>query len=191
MGLLGRTGSGKSTLLSALLRLASTDGKISIDGVSWSSVSLHTWRKAFGVVPQVHPWPLGRFNTHREAAGSNEYCCWEKLGSWRWMINTLQLYLNKADISSMALWKCSQEGVKSDFTSVTSEHIKNYAVKFRPMFYSITKCSYSSYYPCGRDWTTLLSSTRQLRQNKDAFYFLTLSELKRKVWKPIYIYTMV
>uniref|UniRef100_A0AAQ4Q8H7 Cystic fibrosis transmembrane conductance regulator n=1 Tax=Gasterosteus aculeatus aculeatus TaxID=481459 RepID=A0AAQ4Q8H7_GASAC len=51
IGLLGRTGSGKSTLLSALLRLASTDGDISIDGVSWSSVSLHTWRKAFGVVP--------------------------------------------------------------------------------------------------------------------------------------------
>ncbi|XP_068458221.1 cystic fibrosis transmembrane conductance regulator [Clinocottus analis] len=52
IGLLGRTGSGKSTVLSALLRLASTDGEISIDGVSWSSVSLHTWRKAFGVVPQ-------------------------------------------------------------------------------------------------------------------------------------------
>ncbi|XP_029288886.1 cystic fibrosis transmembrane conductance regulator isoform X3 [Cottoperca gobio] len=52
IGLLGRTGSGKSTLLSALLRLASTDGEICIDGVSWSSVSLHTWRKAFGVVPQ-------------------------------------------------------------------------------------------------------------------------------------------
>uniref|UniRef100_A0A8C9YW86 Cystic fibrosis transmembrane conductance regulator n=1 Tax=Sander lucioperca TaxID=283035 RepID=A0A8C9YW86_SANLU len=52
MGLLGRTGSGKSTLLSALLRLASTDGEISIDGISWSSVSLQTWRKAFGVVPQ-------------------------------------------------------------------------------------------------------------------------------------------
>uniref|UniRef100_A0A667XJN0 Cystic fibrosis transmembrane conductance regulator n=1 Tax=Myripristis murdjan TaxID=586833 RepID=A0A667XJN0_9TELE len=52
VGLLGRTGSGKSTLLSALLRLASTDGEISIDGVSWNSVSLHTWRKAFGVVPQ-------------------------------------------------------------------------------------------------------------------------------------------
>ncbi|KAG7214425.1 hypothetical protein INR49_006382 [Caranx melampygus] len=52
VGLLGRTGSGKSTLLSALLRLASTDGEISIDSVSWSSVSLHTWRKAFGVVPQ-------------------------------------------------------------------------------------------------------------------------------------------
>uniref|UniRef100_A0A4W6BTB1 Cystic fibrosis transmembrane conductance regulator n=1 Tax=Lates calcarifer TaxID=8187 RepID=A0A4W6BTB1_LATCA len=52
VGLLGRTGSGKSTLLSALLRLASTDGEISIDGVSWSSVSLQTWRKAFGVVPQ-------------------------------------------------------------------------------------------------------------------------------------------
>ncbi|XP_053740716.1 cystic fibrosis transmembrane conductance regulator isoform X1 [Synchiropus splendidus] len=52
VGLLGRTGSGKSTLLSALLRLASTDGEISIDGVSWNTVSLHTWRKAFGVVPQ-------------------------------------------------------------------------------------------------------------------------------------------
>uniref|UniRef100_A0A3B5AE82 Cystic fibrosis transmembrane conductance regulator n=1 Tax=Stegastes partitus TaxID=144197 RepID=A0A3B5AE82_9TELE len=52
VGLLGRTGAGKSTLLSALLRLASTDGEISIDGVSWSSVSLHTWRRAFGVVPQ-------------------------------------------------------------------------------------------------------------------------------------------
>ncbi|KAM3609858.1 uncharacterized protein V6R79_021393 [Siganus canaliculatus] len=52
IGLLGRTGSGKSTLLSALLRLASTDGEISVDSVSWSSVSLHTWRKAFGVVPQ-------------------------------------------------------------------------------------------------------------------------------------------
>lgn len=52
VGLLGRTGSGKSTLLSALLRLASTDGDISIDGVSWSSVPLHSWRKAFGVVPQ-------------------------------------------------------------------------------------------------------------------------------------------
>uniref|UniRef100_A0A3Q4B0S1 Cystic fibrosis transmembrane conductance regulator n=1 Tax=Mola mola TaxID=94237 RepID=A0A3Q4B0S1_MOLML len=52
MGLLGRTGSGKSTLLSALLRLASTEGEISIDGVSWTAVPLHTWRKAFGVVPQ-------------------------------------------------------------------------------------------------------------------------------------------
>lgn len=61
MGLLGRTGSGKSTLLSALLRLASTDGEISIDGVSWNSVPLHKWRKAFGVVPQVSLRLLGRF----------------------------------------------------------------------------------------------------------------------------------
>lgn len=53
VGVLGRTGSGKSTLLSALLRLASTDGDISIDGISWNSVPLQTWRKAFGVVPQV------------------------------------------------------------------------------------------------------------------------------------------
>ncbi|KAM6973449.1 cystic fibrosis transmembrane conductance regulator [Aplochiton taeniatus] len=52
VGVLGRTGSGKSTLLSALLRLASTEGEILIDGVSWNTVSLQTWRKAFGVVPQ-------------------------------------------------------------------------------------------------------------------------------------------
>uniref|UniRef100_A0A8C9T4P4 Cystic fibrosis transmembrane conductance regulator n=1 Tax=Scleropages formosus TaxID=113540 RepID=A0A8C9T4P4_SCLFO len=52
VGVLGRTGSGKSTLLSALLRLASTEGDIFIDGVSWNSMPLQTWRKAFGVVPQ-------------------------------------------------------------------------------------------------------------------------------------------
>uniref|UniRef100_W5NEY0 Cystic fibrosis transmembrane conductance regulator n=1 Tax=Lepisosteus oculatus TaxID=7918 RepID=W5NEY0_LEPOC len=52
VGVLGRTGSGKSTLLSALLRLASTEGDITIDGVSWNTVPLQRWRKAFGVVPQ-------------------------------------------------------------------------------------------------------------------------------------------
>ncbi|XP_042191774.1 cystic fibrosis transmembrane conductance regulator isoform X2 [Callorhinchus milii] len=52
IGLLGRTGSGKSTLLSALLRLLSTEGEIQIDGISWNSVSLEKWRKAFGVIPQ-------------------------------------------------------------------------------------------------------------------------------------------
>ncbi|XP_063783292.1 cystic fibrosis transmembrane conductance regulator [Pseudophryne corroboree] len=52
VGLLGRTGSGKSTLLSAFLRLLSTQGDIIIDGVSWQSLPLQKWRKAFGVVPQ-------------------------------------------------------------------------------------------------------------------------------------------
>uniref|UniRef100_A0A8C6L3P9 Cystic fibrosis transmembrane conductance regulator n=2 Tax=Nothobranchius TaxID=28779 RepID=A0A8C6L3P9_NOTFU len=52
VGLLGRTGSGKSTLLSALLRLTATEGEMSIDGVSSSSIPLQMWRKAFGVVPQ-------------------------------------------------------------------------------------------------------------------------------------------
>ncbi|XP_035866733.1 cystic fibrosis transmembrane conductance regulator isoform X3 [Phyllostomus discolor] len=52
VGLLGRTGSGKSTLLSALLRLLNTEGEIQIDGVSWDSVTLQQWRKAFGVIPQ-------------------------------------------------------------------------------------------------------------------------------------------
>ncbi|XP_047551477.1 cystic fibrosis transmembrane conductance regulator isoform X2 [Lutra lutra] len=53
VGLLGRTGSGKSTLLSAFLRLLNTEGEIQIDGVSWDSITLQEWRKAFGVIPQV------------------------------------------------------------------------------------------------------------------------------------------
>ncbi|KAM9216934.1 cystic fibrosis transmembrane conductance regulator [Dugong dugon] len=52
VGLLGRTGSGKSTLLSAFLRLLNTEGEIQIDGVSWDSLTLQQWRKAFGVIPQ-------------------------------------------------------------------------------------------------------------------------------------------
>nr|3GD7_A Chain A, Fusion complex of Cystic fibrosis transmembrane conductance regulator, residues 1193-1427 and Maltose/maltodextrin import ATP-binding protein malK, residues 219-371 [synthetic construct]3GD7_B Chain B, Fusion complex of Cystic fibrosis transmembrane conductance regulator, residues 1193-1427 and Maltose/maltodextrin import ATP-binding protein malK, residues 219-371 [synthetic construct]3GD7_C Chain C, Fusion complex of Cystic fibrosis transmembrane conductance regulator, residues 1193- len=52
VGLLGRTGSGKSTLLSAFLRLLNTEGEIQIDGVSWDSITLEQWRKAFGVIPQ-------------------------------------------------------------------------------------------------------------------------------------------
>ncbi|KAK1784907.1 hypothetical protein P4O66_018335, partial [Electrophorus voltai] len=52
VGILGRTGSGKSTLFNALLRLAYTDGDMAIDGVSYSSMALQSWRKAFGVVPQ-------------------------------------------------------------------------------------------------------------------------------------------
>ncbi|XP_060229830.1 cystic fibrosis transmembrane conductance regulator [Meriones unguiculatus] len=52
VGLLGRTGSGKSTLLSSLLRLLNIKGDILIDGVSWNSMTLQEWRKAFGVIPQ-------------------------------------------------------------------------------------------------------------------------------------------
>ncbi|KAK9399564.1 cystic fibrosis transmembrane conductance regulator [Crotalus adamanteus] len=52
VGLLGRTGSGKSTLLFAFLRLLNTEGDIQIDGVSWNTVPVQQWRKAFGVIPQ-------------------------------------------------------------------------------------------------------------------------------------------
>ncbi|KAM8979853.1 cystic fibrosis transmembrane conductance regulator isoform 4-T4 [Sarcophilus harrisii] len=52
VGLLGRTGSGKSTLLAAFLRLLNTKGDIQIDGISWDSIPLQQWRKAFGVIPQ-------------------------------------------------------------------------------------------------------------------------------------------
>ncbi|KAJ8395688.1 hypothetical protein AAFF_G00029250 [Aldrovandia affinis] len=69
VGVLGRTGSGKSTLLSALLRLASTDGDISIDGVSWNSMPLQTWRKAFGVVPQKIFILTGSFRMNLDPCG--------------------------------------------------------------------------------------------------------------------------
>uniref|UniRef100_A0A670YSF0 Cystic fibrosis transmembrane conductance regulator n=1 Tax=Pseudonaja textilis TaxID=8673 RepID=A0A670YSF0_PSETE len=52
VGLLGRTGSGKSTLLFAFLRILNTEGDIQIDGVSWNTVPVQQWRKAFGVIPQ-------------------------------------------------------------------------------------------------------------------------------------------
>ncbi|XP_074861284.1 cystic fibrosis transmembrane conductance regulator [Carettochelys insculpta] len=52
VGLLGRTGSGKSTLLFAFLRLLNTEGDMQIDGVSWNTISVQQWRKAFGVIPQ-------------------------------------------------------------------------------------------------------------------------------------------
>nr|AQM50075.1 cystic fibrosis transmembrane conductance regulator isoform a [Anguilla japonica] len=71
VGVLGRTGSGKSTLLSALLRLASTDGDISIDGVSWNSVPLQTWRKAFGVVPQKIFILTGSFRMNLDPCGKH------------------------------------------------------------------------------------------------------------------------
>uniref|UniRef100_A0AAY4EVL3 Cystic fibrosis transmembrane conductance regulator n=1 Tax=Denticeps clupeoides TaxID=299321 RepID=A0AAY4EVL3_9TELE len=52
LGLLGRTGSGKSTLFNGLMRLAHTDGEISVDGASWSNMALRDWRRLFGIVPQ-------------------------------------------------------------------------------------------------------------------------------------------
>uniref|UniRef100_A0A8C8RK32 Cystic fibrosis transmembrane conductance regulator n=1 Tax=Pelusios castaneus TaxID=367368 RepID=A0A8C8RK32_9SAUR len=52
VGLLGRSGSGKSTLLFAFLRLLNTEGDMQIDGVSWNTVTVQQWRKAFGVIPQ-------------------------------------------------------------------------------------------------------------------------------------------
>ncbi|XP_036375803.1 cystic fibrosis transmembrane conductance regulator-like [Megalops cyprinoides] len=71
VGILGRTGSGKSTLLSALLRLASTEGDISIDGISWNSMPLQTWRKAFGVVPQKIFILTGSFRMNLDPYGKH------------------------------------------------------------------------------------------------------------------------
>ncbi|KAB5574923.1 hypothetical protein PHYPO_G00214670 [Pangasianodon hypophthalmus] len=69
VGILGRTGSGKSTLFNALLRLAYTDGDMSIDGVSCYNMSLQKWRKAFGVVPQKVFIFTGTFRMNLDPCG--------------------------------------------------------------------------------------------------------------------------
>ncbi|XP_066561240.1 cystic fibrosis transmembrane conductance regulator [Amia ocellicauda] len=80
VGVLGRTGSGKSTLLSALLRLASTEGNITIDGTSWNAVPLQKWRKAFGVIPQKIFLFSGTFRMNLDPYGK-----WSDGDLWRVM----------------------------------------------------------------------------------------------------------
>ncbi|XP_074124309.1 cystic fibrosis transmembrane conductance regulator [Sminthopsis crassicaudata] len=78
VGLLGRTGSGKSTLLAAFLRLLNTKGDIQIDGVSWDSIPLQQWRKAFGVIPQKVFIFSGTFRKNLDPYGQwNDHELWK------------------------------------------------------------------------------------------------------------------
>jgi ABC-type multidrug transport system fused ATPase/permease subunit len=53
IGVVGRTGAGKSSLIVALYRLAEiSEGRIFVDGVDCSSVSLNTLRSSMAIIPQ-------------------------------------------------------------------------------------------------------------------------------------------
>lgn len=52
IGVVGRTGAGKSSLLVSMLRLAKTSGKMILDGVDMTKLSLEATRKHFSVIPQ-------------------------------------------------------------------------------------------------------------------------------------------
>ncbi len=52
VGIVGRTGAGKSSLISVIYRLGEPRGKIVIDGIDTSSISLQALRKQMSIIPQ-------------------------------------------------------------------------------------------------------------------------------------------
>lgn len=52
VGVVGRTGAGKSSLISALFRLTNIEGKVLIDGIDTSVLSLESLRSKISIIPQ-------------------------------------------------------------------------------------------------------------------------------------------
>jgi ABC-type cobalamin/Fe3+-siderophores transport system ATPase subunit len=54
IGVVGRTGAGKSTLIMAMFRLAElTEGRIQIDGITTTTLSMKELRSRIAIIPQV------------------------------------------------------------------------------------------------------------------------------------------
>ncbi|KAJ7931122.1 hypothetical protein B0H13DRAFT_2228071 [Mycena leptocephala] len=69
VGVVGRTGSGKSSLTLSLLRCIFTEGTVSYDGLSTSSINLEALRSNITIIPQVPELLVGSLRSNLDMLG--------------------------------------------------------------------------------------------------------------------------